>query len=58
MSEEQERALRDYDAASRKVQQQLTMTKGGRRAEVAYGDAYQQMVAVGIAPQIKAKYRP
>lgn len=57
MSEEQEAAKRRFDAASREIGKQLVTNQGGKRAETNYGEAYQALVAVGGAPQIKQKYR-
>lgn len=56
MTEDQEKALRDYEAARRTVQGML-VGKQGNRAEIEYGEAYQRMVALGIAPQINLSYR-
>lgn len=57
MDEAQERALRDLEAASKRVKAGLGMKQGGDAAEKNYSQAYQACVRLGIAPQIKRKYR-
>lgn len=56
VNEKQEKALREFDNARRKVQSQLT-GKQGARAEIEYGEAYQRMVILGLVPQINMGYR-
>lgn len=58
MTEEQEAAVRRYEAARKTVMGQPTIAQGGKRAEVKYAEAYQGMVRAGVAPQLKRKYRP
>jgi hypothetical protein len=57
MTDEQERALRDLEAASKRVRACLGMKQGGDAAEKNYSQAYQACVRVGVAPQIRKKYR-
>jgi hypothetical protein len=58
MTEEQEKAARGYEDARKEVEKALPTNNGGKRAEVRYADAYQRLVQVGLAPQLKRKYRP
>lgn len=58
MTEEQKNAVRDFEAARKNVEKQLIMNQGGRKAEIAYGEAYQGLVVKGLAPQLRKKYRP
>lgn len=56
MTEEQEKAMRGYQAAWNALQR----SSGGKTAsglEKAYGEAYQVCVRLGIMPQIRKKYR-
>jgi len=55
MTEELEAARRDFAAASKAMQAQLT-GKQGAANETRYGEAYQRLVLAGGAPQIKRKY--
>lgn len=48
---------RDFEAASKRVKQGLTMRAGGSAAEAAYSATYQALVRVGLRPQIRGKYR-
>jgi hypothetical protein len=57
MTDDQERALRDLEAASKKVRSCLGMKQGGDAAEKNYSQAYQQCVKLGVLPQIRKKYR-
>lgn len=57
MNTEQESALASMEKASKAVQSQPTMAQGGRATEIRYGEAYQELVLTGLAPQIKQKYR-
>lgn len=57
MNEQQEKATQEYEAARKTVNSQL-VGKPGARAEIEYGEAYQRMVVLGIAPQIPNRYRP
>jgi hypothetical protein len=56
VTDEQERALRDYRAASTNINKAV----GGKAAdgyEKMYSQAYQQCVRLGVFPQIRKKYR-
>jgi hypothetical protein len=55
-TELQEQATRKLDAARREIGKAL-VGKPGNRAEVEYGQAYQQAVAAGLVPQIRKQYR-
>lgn len=57
MNEDQERAMRDLEAASKRVKAGLGMKQGGEAAEKNYSQAYQQCVRLGVLPQIKKRYR-
>jgi hypothetical protein len=58
VSEEQTKARWSaFEAASRKVKQQLTMKSGGSGAESEYSDTYQGLVRDGLASQLRGKYR-
>lgn len=57
MSSEQERLRGSFEAASRKIKQQLNSPKGGTQAEAEYSNAYQSLVKAGMAQQLKKKYR-
>jgi len=50
-----DRLWRDLDAARKK--RDVAAGKSGSGAENAYGQAYQQLVKAGLAPQIRYKYR-
>jgi hypothetical protein len=56
MTEEQEKAVRDFNAA-RTALQRSTGGKTASGLEKAYSDAYQVCVRLGIMPQIRKKYR-
>jgi len=60
LNEKQQNALKVFEAA-REHLNQCVRTKAlfgvSRRAEAAYGAAYQGLVRVGLATQIKRKYR-
>lgn len=56
MTDEIERAWRDFRSASEKIKKQ----QGGNSAqgiEKEYAQAYQQLVKLGVAPQLRSKYR-
>jgi hypothetical protein len=55
MTEEQDKAVRAFAAASKRLSGSSGKSAGG--IEAGYGEAYQALVRLGIAPQIKAKYR-
>lgn len=57
MTDDQERALRDLEAMSKRVKACLGMKQGGDAAEKNYSQAYQQCVKLGVLPQIRKKYR-
>lgn len=58
LTEDQKVAVRNYEAARKQVEKSLTTVNGGKRAETVYAEAYQKLVQVGLAPQLKRKYRP
>jgi len=56
MTEDEKQSLRSaYNAAWKRVQG--SSGKSAQGAESQYGQAYQQLVKAGLAPQIKRKYR-
>lgn len=55
MTDEQESALRDFAAASKRLGQ--VSGKNASGAEAAYGAAYQRLVKLGVKSQIRHKYR-
>lgn len=55
MTEDQEKAVSAFKAARKRLDGASGKSAGG--VEAAYGEAYQLMVRLGVAPQIKAKYR-
>lgn len=57
-TDEELAALRDYESARKEVNKCLVTNSGGKRAEAIYADAYQRLVRLGLAPQLKRKYRP
>jgi hypothetical protein len=57
MSDENDRLLSHFEAASRKIKQQLNSPKGGGQSEAEYTVAYQNLVKAGLALQLKKKYR-
>jgi hypothetical protein len=57
MTDEQKNALYDLEQASKKVKACLGMKQGGDGAEKRYSQAYQACVKLGIAPQIRKRYR-
>lgn len=56
MTEEQEKAVRGYESALTEVRKQIVGKKGAAN-ENLFGEAYRKMVAVGVAPQLKSRYR-
>jgi hypothetical protein len=56
LTDEQAAALRDYESALKEVQKAL-VGKPGFGAEARYGETYQALVKLGLAPQIRPKYR-
>lgn len=57
MTDEQTKAINAYEAARKVVNGQPTVAQGGTRAEIRYAEAYQTLVVLGLAPQLKRKYR-
>jgi hypothetical protein len=57
MTDDQDRALRDLEAMSKKIKACLGMKQGGDAAEKNYSQAYQQCVKFGVLPQIRKRYR-
>jgi hypothetical protein len=55
--EQIDQAQKAYDAARAEVRKQLTFAEGARRAETRYSEAYQRLVRLGVAPQLKLKHR-
>jgi len=52
------RAAEDrYRQATRKVEACLGMKNGGASAESSYADAYQELVKLGVCPQLRGKYK-
>jgi hypothetical protein len=56
MTEAQEKATRNFETAQADLRKQIT-GKGGASNEIKYGQAYQKMVELGLAPQLKSGYR-
>lgn len=54
-TEEQEKAIRDYEAAVKQVQKCQTARTGGTGAEATRVAAYKAGVALGVFPKLKAK---
>ena len=57
MTEEQKNAMWELEQASKRVKACLGMKQGGDGAEKKYSQAYQTCVKLGIAPQIRKRYR-
>lgn len=57
LTDEQTKALREFESATKNMRAGL-VGKPGFSAERVYGIAYQALVRVGLAPQIKNRYRP
>jgi len=57
MSDAEVNAIWDYSKARKAVEGQPTVAQGGKRAEINYAEAYQRLVVLGLAPQLKRKYR-
>lgn len=58
VTEEEAAKLRsNFSAASTKLRAGLKMATGGSAAENDYSTTYQALVAAGLAPQIRRKYR-
>lgn len=56
MSEINDRLISNMNAASNNVRK-IISGKGGDGAEKKYGQAYQELVKVGLKPQLRKKYR-
>lgn len=56
MSEINDRLISNMNAASNNVRK-IISGKGGDGAEKKYGQAYQDLVKVGLKPQLRKKYR-
>lgn len=57
LTEEQTKAIANYAATVKKVQSGMDARSGAAGAEVAHALAYQELVRLGLEPQLKAKYR-
>ena len=58
MTEEEIKTLwAAFEAASRKVKQQLGLKSGGGGAENEYSTAYQALVRAGLVSQLRGKLR-
>jgi hypothetical protein len=53
-TDEEKKAVSEYDSARARL---LKYVSGDKGAERVYGIAYQKLVALGLAPQLKGKYR-
>lgn len=56
MSENNDRLISNFNAASTAIKKSIG-GKAGESAEKVYGIAYQQLVKVGLKPQLRKKYR-
>lgn len=56
MNEEQEKAIRNFEAAQTDVRKSL-VGKAGAAAENRYGETYQKLVAFGLVPRLNNRYR-
>lgn len=57
MSDELEKARSEFRRAQTRVAACLVHSQGAQGAEAAYSQAYQALVRLGDAPQIRKKYR-
>ena len=57
MNEEVYAATQDFQVARNKLILAKTFKEGGGNDDLIYARAYQQLVKLGIAPQLKKKYR-
>lgn len=57
MSKSNDDLLADFERASKDLQKNATLASGAARIEKAYGTAYQALVAAGLKPQLRKKYR-
>jgi len=56
MSENHDRLISNMNAASSNIRK-IIAGKGGDGAEKKYGQAYQELVKVGLKPQLRKRYR-
>lgn len=56
MSENHDRLISNMNAASSNIRK-IISGKGGDGAEKKYGQAYQELVKVGLKPQLRKRYR-
>lgn len=56
MSDNNERLISNFNSASTSLKK-ITGGKAGEGIEKVYGQAYQQLVKVGLKPQLRKKYR-
>lgn len=56
MQEDNERLISNFNAATSSLKK-IAGGKAGEGIEKVYGQAYQQLVKVGIKPQLRKKYR-
>lgn len=57
MNEYQENCVKEFTLSLKKLQKCDPTKGGGSRFESEYGAAYKEMVRIGIAPQLRKKYR-
>jgi hypothetical protein len=57
MDEAQSKALSHFENVRKKLHASPTVAQGAIRIETEYAEAYQELVRLGIAPQLKAKIR-
>jgi hypothetical protein len=57
LTEEQSKAVREYEASVKQVQKCQTARTGGTGAEAVRQAAYSELVRLGLAPVLKAKLR-
>jgi hypothetical protein len=56
MTDEIVKAIAEYDKAASKLGK--LNGKAGPGSEAVYAAAYQRLVALGVKPQLRGKYRP
>lgn len=57
MTDEQDKAIAAFEAARKRVHGSPTVAQGAIRAETEYAEAYQNLVRLGLEPQLKVKHR-
>lgn len=57
MSDEIEKAQAEFRRQSERLRKMPTMAEGGSGVESAYSAAYQALVRLGVAPQLRKKHR-